>query len=148
MSSLSGTFYTGDAIDTNAAAVVPNNTAHLPAIWSFCTSPAFVNAVRRIDQATKVTNTFWLVKIPFNLAHWQKIAAEKYPDGFYAEVTLSYDAAIAQENGGRPFAIESLRPIQMSKSDVLDVCGRRRRSSPRRSGRISCSGRSAWSRRR
>jgi ATP-dependent Lon protease len=42
-------------------------------------------------------------------------------DGFYAEVVLSYDGIVAQENGGRPFRIESLRPIQMSKSDVLDV---------------------------
>ena len=42
-------------------------------------------------------------------------------DGFYAEVTLSYDGIIAQEQSGRPFAIDALRPIQMSKSDVLDV---------------------------
>jgi ATP-dependent Lon protease len=42
-------------------------------------------------------------------------------DGFYAEVTLSYDGIIAQQQGGRPFAIDALRPIQMSKSDVLDV---------------------------
>jgi ATP-dependent Lon protease len=42
-------------------------------------------------------------------------------DGFYAEVTLAYDGIVAQENGGRPFSIESLRPIQMSKSDVLDI---------------------------
>jgi ATP-dependent Lon protease len=41
--------------------------------------------------------------------------------GFYAEVTLSYDAAIAQESDGRPFGVESLRPIQLSKRDVLDV---------------------------
>lgn len=40
-------------------------------------------------------------------------------DGFYAEVTLSYDASIAEESHGRPFAIESLREIQLSKSDVL-----------------------------
>ena len=40
-------------------------------------------------------------------------------DGFYAEVTLTYDSAIAEEKHGRPFAIESLRPIQLSKSDVL-----------------------------
>jgi len=39
--------------------------------------------------------------------------------GFYAEVTLSYDAAIAQENNGRPFGIESLREIQLSQRDVL-----------------------------
>ena len=42
-------------------------------------------------------------------------------DGFYAEVALSYDGIVAQETGGRPFRIDSLRPIQMSKSDVLDV---------------------------
>jgi ATP-dependent Lon protease len=49
-------------------------------------------------------------------------------DGFYAEVTVSYDGITAQEQGGRPFAIDSLRPIQMSKSDVLDVLARARRS--------------------
>ena len=38
--------------------------------------------------------------------------------GFYAEVSLTYDAAIAQERGGRPFGIETLRPIQLSKRDV------------------------------
>src|SRR5712691_10710928 len=45
-------------------------------------------------------------------------------DGFYAEVTLSYDGIVAQQQGGRPFAIDSLRPIQMSKSDVLDSLAR------------------------
>jgi len=47
-------------------------------------------------------------------------------DGFYAEVTLEYDAIIAQEQHGRPFRIAMLRPIQMSKSDVLDVLYRGR----------------------
>ncbi|GHB48347.1 protease Lon-related BREX system protein BrxL [Mongoliitalea lutea] len=41
--------------------------------------------------------------------------------GFYAEVELEYDAAIAQENSGRPFGIRSLRPIQLSQRNVLDV---------------------------
>ena len=41
--------------------------------------------------------------------------------GFYAEVTLNYDAAIAQESNGRPFGIEALREIQLSKRDVLDT---------------------------
>lgn len=48
-------------------------------------------------------------------------------DGFYAEVALSYDAAIAQEKGGRPFAIESLRPIQLSRADVLKTLKKARR---------------------
>lgn len=41
--------------------------------------------------------------------------------GFYAEIELEYDAAIAQENSGRPFGIASIRPIQLSKRDVLDL---------------------------
>lgn len=49
-------------------------------------------------------------------------------DGFYAEVTLSYDAIIAQQQGGRPFAVDAIRPIQMSKSDVLDVYEHGRRA--------------------
>jgi len=49
-------------------------------------------------------------------------------DGFYAEVTLGYDALVAQEKNGRPFSIESLRPIQLSKSDVLDTLAKGRKS--------------------
>ncbi|MFN9286648.1 MAG: anti-phage BREX system Lon protease BrxL, partial [Planctomyces sp.] len=41
--------------------------------------------------------------------------------GFYAEIGLSYDAAIAAEKNGRPFGVESLRAIQLSKRDVLDT---------------------------
>ncbi|MBM9537888.1 BREX system Lon protease-like protein BrxL [Desulfobulbus alkaliphilus] len=40
--------------------------------------------------------------------------------GFYAEISLNYDASIAQESRGRPFGIEFLREIQLSKRDVLD----------------------------
>ena len=47
-------------------------------------------------------------------------------DGFYAEATVSYDGVIAQQQGGRPFKIDGLRPIQMSKSDVLDVLAKNR----------------------
>ena len=47
-------------------------------------------------------------------------------DGFYAEITLEYDSVIAQEKNGKPFRISSLRPIQMSKSDILDVLRRGR----------------------
>ena len=48
--------------------------------------------------------------------------------GFYAEVTLEYDSAIAQEKNGRPFGIENLRAIQLSKRDVLDVLAEARKA--------------------
>ncbi|NLE95585.1 MAG: BREX system Lon protease-like protein BrxL, partial [Dehalococcoidia bacterium] len=41
--------------------------------------------------------------------------------GFYAEVSLMYDSASAQEKGGRPFGVVGLREIQLSKRDVLDL---------------------------
>ena len=41
--------------------------------------------------------------------------------GFFAEIELEYDAAIAQENNGRPFGIGTIRPIQLSQRNVLDV---------------------------
>ena len=39
--------------------------------------------------------------------------------GFYAEVTLEYDASIADEKNGRPFGVVELRAIQLSQRDVL-----------------------------
>lgn len=48
--------------------------------------------------------------------------------GFYAELNLHYDAIAAQENKGRAFEIASLREIQLSKRDVLDLLGKARES--------------------
>jgi ATP-dependent Lon protease len=39
--------------------------------------------------------------------------------GFYAEIDLEYDASIATQKNGRPFGVVRLRPIQLSKRDVL-----------------------------
>lgn len=49
-------------------------------------------------------------------------------DGFYAEVTLAYDAVIAQEKNGKPFYIEALRPIQLSTANALDALREGRRA--------------------
>ena len=46
--------------------------------------------------------------------------------GFYAEVTLNYDGRIAEERNGRPFAVEGLRPIQLSKRNALEEFARGR----------------------
>src|SRR5215203_1199905 len=46
--------------------------------------------------------------------------------GFYAEVEVEYDAIVAQEKGGHPFGVASLRAIQLSKRDVLEDLSRGR----------------------
>ena len=48
--------------------------------------------------------------------------------GFYAEVQLTYDATVAEEKGDRPFGIESLRPIQLSKRGVLEDLAKARQA--------------------
>ncbi len=46
--------------------------------------------------------------------------------GFYAEITLEYDALIAEENSGDAFGVKDIRPIQLSKRDVLDTLAKAR----------------------
>ncbi len=70
--------YTGEIFDNNSAAIIPHDCTDLPALWAFCSSPEFNAAVRRIDSALKVTNAT-LVKVPFDLEHWQKVAEEMGP---------------------------------------------------------------------
>ncbi|HNW60998.1 MAG TPA: SAM-dependent DNA methyltransferase, partial [bacterium] len=70
----------GETFDTNAGLILPIKKSHLPAIWCFCSSPEYNKEVRKIDQKLNVTNAT-LVKVPFDLERWQKVAAERYPDG-------------------------------------------------------------------
>ena len=46
--------------------------------------------------------------------------------GFYAEIELTYDPTIAEEKNGKPFGVESLREIQLSRRDVLDTLAKGR----------------------
>lgn len=80
MDSLPVALYGGEAYDSNVSPIIPQDPAHLPAIWCFCRSPEFYAAVRRIDQKLNVTNAT-LVKVPFDLERWQAVAAEEYPNG-------------------------------------------------------------------
>lgn len=41
--------------------------------------------------------------------------------GFYAEIELEFDKVITEENGGKPWGVVNLRPIQLSQRNVLDV---------------------------
>ena len=80
MGGLPATLYSGEIYDCNACAVVPNNPHDLPALWAYCESGEHAQAVRKIDQSLKVT-PHNLLKVTFDLDHWQKVAAERYPNG-------------------------------------------------------------------
>ena len=80
MGSLPSSIYLGELYDNNTGTIVPHNQSNLTAIFSYCSSENYIEEVRKIDQALKVTNAT-LVKVPFDLEYWQKVAAEKYPNG-------------------------------------------------------------------
>jgi hypothetical protein len=72
--------YSGAMFDCNVAVLIPSKAADLPWLWSYLSSPDYATEVRRLNQKTCVTNLSF-VKVPANKAHWQKVAAKKYPDG-------------------------------------------------------------------
>ena len=80
MSGLPATIFTGEKFINSVPVIVPKSTEHLPAIWAFCRSPEFVNSIRAINQKASVDNGY-VSKIPFDLEHWQQVAAKQYPDG-------------------------------------------------------------------
>lgn len=80
MGELPVTLYSGEIYDCNACAIVPKDPLNLPALWAFCESGEHGRAVRKVDQSLKVT-PHNLLKVSFDLAYWQKVAAERYPDG-------------------------------------------------------------------
>ncbi len=80
MGNLPVTLYQGTRFDNNTAVLMPNDDRFLLPLWCFCSSPEYNEVVRQIDQSLKVTNAT-LVKIPFDLDRWAKVAQENYPQG-------------------------------------------------------------------
>jgi len=80
MNRLKCTLYLGTLYDKMAVVLVPKEPAHLPALWAFCCSDDYHDAVRAVSQNVAVA-TATLAQVPFDLAHWRKVAAEKYPHG-------------------------------------------------------------------
>jgi len=78
--SLSATIYTGEIFANGSSPIIPADEKILPALWCFISTAEYQAAVRNVDKKTMVTNGS-LLKVEFDLAHWRKVAAEKYPHG-------------------------------------------------------------------
>ncbi len=80
MRELRSCIYFGEVFDSNVAAVVVENRSYVLPLWAYCSSGQFDKDVRVIDPRVNAM-TGSLTKVPFDLAHWQKVAAERYPHG-------------------------------------------------------------------
>ncbi len=74
------TLYTGELYDNSTFAIVPTDPTQVLAIWAFCSSAEYNVSVRKFNRKLSVDPSH-LVQVPFDLAHWQAVAAEKYPNG-------------------------------------------------------------------
>lgn len=80
MRDLPSVIYTGEAFDDNTAVLLPKKQEELLAILAYVQSDEYTVNIRNIDQSLKVTYPT-LAKATFDLAHWQQVAAERYPHG-------------------------------------------------------------------
>ena len=72
--------YDGEVFDDNIGILASHDEANIPAVLCFCASGEHGTLLRRIDQKLNVTAAT-LVKVPFDLDQWKKVAAEQYPNG-------------------------------------------------------------------
>jgi hypothetical protein len=72
--------YYGQFFDKSNVVIIPRDSKNLSALASFCFSDTLETESRRLDQKLGMATSV-LEKIPFDLAHWQKVASEKYPHG-------------------------------------------------------------------
>jgi hypothetical protein len=80
MSSIRSSLYGQKLYDKSCVVLTPRHTRDLPAVYSFCCSTDFETEIRKLDKKIGVATSVPL-KVPFDLAHWQKVAEEKYPQG-------------------------------------------------------------------
>ncbi|EPQ5406877.1 TPA: SAM-dependent DNA methyltransferase [Pseudomonas aeruginosa] len=74
------TIYEGVLFDDNLVVISPYDDSNLAAIWSYCCDATFSAELKKLDKKMSVTaGTF--TKVPFDLAYWQEVAAERYPNG-------------------------------------------------------------------
>ncbi len=132
------TRYFGEHYDNNLAVISPKKPDLLPALWAYCTSSEYVEAIRLLERGLYVTNAS-LIKVPFDLEYWQDVAAEKYPNGlpepysddptqwiFHGYPTVSFQqlqVAIARLLGYRwPAEEDNSMQLSAEARDLIERC--------------------------
>lgn len=104
---LPSSLYLGEFFDNNVAVLVPTDEENLAAVWAYCSSEEYYVNVRKLDEKLGVTNAT-LAKVPFDLKHWQRIAAERFPKNVLPE-PYSDDPTQWIFHGHPQFANDSLQ---------------------------------------
>lgn len=80
MSGLPATIMTSMAFDSNVSPIFVRDHNNIAAVYTFCSDPSYRIAVKKLEPSMKANNTT-LLEVPFDLDHWTRIAAARFPDG-------------------------------------------------------------------
>ncbi len=80
------TLYGGEKYDICCTPLILKDEKLISALWCYCSSPEYTANIRKINQSILVTSATF-TQVPFDLERWQKVAAEKYPNGLPAPFT-------------------------------------------------------------
>ncbi|MDD3536094.1 MAG: N-6 DNA methylase [Candidatus Cloacimonetes bacterium] len=72
--------YYGETYTSEITVMIPKKQKDLLSVFTYIDSIHFERNVRILDQNLAISTSV-VVKVPFDLEHWQKIADEKYPHG-------------------------------------------------------------------
>jgi len=78
--SLRTTLYTGELFENVICVLIPRKDEWLPALWSFCSSEHFEQAVRSVNQKLSV-DVRYFEKAPIDISHWERTATHNFPNG-------------------------------------------------------------------
>ncbi len=77
---LSATRYLGEFFNQASVPLIPDQPSDLAALWCFASSSGFAEEVRRINNKI-IVGAGYMLKVPFDVDHWRKVASERYPEG-------------------------------------------------------------------
>jgi hypothetical protein len=80
MGRITSALFVGGAFDKGCVALCPRKDSHILPILVFAQSGELEKEVRKLDKKMGAS-TAVVSQVSFDLAHWQKVAAEKYPNG-------------------------------------------------------------------
>lgn len=80
MNNLPVTRFEGVRFSNSTPVVVASRGDVDAALWCFFSSADFLREMKKLNDKSSIDNGYF-TKIPFDLSHWQRVAAEKYPNG-------------------------------------------------------------------
>lgn len=72
------TLFSGHKFDTTIGAIIPHEEKYLEPIYYYLISPDYIENLLKIDPTLSITEGT-LIKVPFDIIHWQKVANEMGP---------------------------------------------------------------------